>query len=149
MRIYRLGSSRYARVLDGAGASRYPGRWNSLGTHMIYCGGNPATCLAEQLVRLHEPPDDYVLTTLDVPDIAPVWEPNPNELPQGWDQLEYSPAIRAFGDAFVQAGEYLVLKVPSAVIPAESNFLLNPRHSLMPRVSIVSVAPFTFDPRLF
>lgn len=127
----------------------YPGRWNSLGVHMVYCAGNPATCLAEQLVRLTEPPDDYVLTTIDVPDDAPMRAPAVKELPTGWDRPDTSPAVRTFGDAFIQAGKHLIMKVPSVVVPAESNYLLNPNHRLMAQVRILSVEPFIFDPRLF
>lgn len=149
MQLFRLCARRHARVLDGVGAALFPGRWNGLDTPMIYCGGNPATCLAEVLVHTDLPPADHVMVTLDIPDRAPLWQPGPNDLPDGWDRIAYSDPVRQFGDAFVSDGRYLVLKVPSVVVPGEFNYLINPRHPAMEQVSIVSVEAFVFDPRLF
>jgi RES domain-containing protein len=41
-----------------------------------------------------------------------------------------------------------VLVVPSAVIPGERNYLLNPLHSEAARWAVVGSEPFRFDPRL-
>jgi RES domain-containing protein len=38
--------------------------------------------------------------------------------------------------------------VPSAVIPNEPNYLLNPTHPEFQRIKIGSPQPFAFDPRL-
>jgi RES domain-containing protein len=40
-------------------------------------------------------------------------------------------------------------EVPSAVIPAEFNYVLNPRHPEFARIAIEQIKPFVFDPRLF
>jgi RES domain-containing protein len=48
----------------------------------------------------------------------------------------------------VRRGAALALRVPSAVIPAETNVLLNPRHPDMARVRVVSIETFAFDRRL-
>jgi RES domain-containing protein len=42
-----------------------------------------------------------------------------------------------------------VLKVPSAVVPGEYNFLLNPNHKYFQKVKILNIESFTFDERLF
>jgi RES domain-containing protein len=41
-----------------------------------------------------------------------------------------------------------VLKVPSAIIDLEYNYLLNPAHPDFEKIKIRSVNKFTFDPRL-
>jgi RES domain-containing protein len=41
-----------------------------------------------------------------------------------------------------------VLAVPSAVIPHELNYLLNPRHPHFKRIRVGRPEPFSFDPRL-
>jgi len=44
---------------------------------------------------------------------------------------------------------FLVLKVPSAVVQEEYNYLVNPNHRDFHKVKIIAVEPFTFDERLF
>lgn len=41
-----------------------------------------------------------------------------------------------------------LLRVPSAVVPEESNVLIDPNHPRAGEVAVVSVRPFAFDPRL-
>jgi hypothetical protein len=41
------------------------------------------------------------------------------------------------------------LRVPSVLVPSESNFLLNPRHPEYTNLVIGEPLPFSFDPRLF
>ena len=53
------------------------------------------------------------------------------------------------GDAWVRKGETCVLGVPSAVVPREGNYLLNPSHPDMPHITTDPAEPFTFAPRLW
>jgi RES domain-containing protein len=41
-----------------------------------------------------------------------------------------------------------VLAVPSAIIPREWNYLINPEHPDMKRIVVGKPEPFAFDPRL-
>jgi RES domain-containing protein len=41
-----------------------------------------------------------------------------------------------------------VLAVPSAIIPSETNYLLNPRHPTFRTTRVRRPQPFSFDPRL-
>jgi len=41
-----------------------------------------------------------------------------------------------------------VLRVPSVIVPAESNFLLNPRHPAFERIEIGPPEELRLDPRL-
>ena len=44
--------------------------------------------------------------------------------------------------------ESLILKVPSATIYGEFNYLLNPTHPDMTTLKIGPILPFAFDPRI-
>ena len=44
--------------------------------------------------------------------------------------------------------ESLILKVPSATIYGEFNYLLNPTHPDMSTLKIGPILPFAFDPRI-
>lgn len=109
---------------------------------MIYTAASPSLALLEVLVHLDLPPElipaDYMLLSVEIPDDAPIEE---------LDELPAEP--KAVGDDFLIRGSALALKVPSAVVPQESNALINPRHPAAARVRLVTQAPFRFDPRLF
>jgi RES domain-containing protein len=42
-----------------------------------------------------------------------------------------------------------VLRIPSVVIPRESNFMLNPAHQDFAQIGVEAPLPFEFDVRLF
>lgn len=109
---------------------------------MIYTAASPSLALLEVLVHLDLPPEliptDYMLLGVEIPDDAAL------------EELTAAPSEPgATGDDFLIRGSALVLKVPSAVVPQESNALINPRHPASGRLRLVSREPFRFDPRLF
>lgn len=69
-------------------------------------------------------------------------------LPRAWRRYPSSPDNQAIGDRWIAEKRTAVLGVPSAIIPAGSNFLINPAH---PDFSCIEIDPpdrFEFDPRL-
>jgi RES domain-containing protein len=52
------------------------------------------------------------------------------------------------GNNFLANKKHLMLKVPSSIVPAEYNYLLNPMHPDMKKVKIIMKEPFDFDSRL-
>jgi RES domain-containing protein len=69
-------------------------------------------------------------------------------LPPTWRLLPAGPASAAIGDRWVREARSAVLAVPSAIVPAETNFLINPAHPDFRRIRIGKPAPFEFDPRM-
>ena len=49
---------------------------------------------------------------------------------------------------FIEQGKFLLMKVPSAVVPGDYNLLINPSHQDMKMVRIIRISDFTFDERL-
>jgi len=58
-------------------------------------------------------------------------------------------STRALGDAWLDSQPSAVLKVRSAVVPEEWNYLFNPRHPDFSRIVVHQPEPFLFDERLF
>lgn len=56
---------------------------------------------------------------------------------------------RLLGDWWIESLSSAVLRVPSAVVPNESNYLLNPRHPAFPDIVPEIPVPYLFDRRLF
>lgn len=70
------------------------------------------------------------------------------DLPRRWRSSPAPLAVQGVGDDWVAGGRSAVLRVPSAVIPAEFNYLLNPAHPDFAPITLGPRRRFSFDPRL-
>ncbi|MDQ3223142.1 MAG: RES family NAD+ phosphorylase [Gemmatimonadota bacterium] len=147
---WRLVKSRHARAaFDGEGARLHGGRWNSPGTRIAYASDSIALAALEVLAQLQSTAvlQTYVLASIRFPEEL-VEVLRANSLPKGWRRFPSPPENHAIGDSWAAAGRSLVLRVPSAIIPPASNFLINPAHADLSRVVIERPERFTFDTRL-
>ena len=142
-------ASHAAAAFDGEGARLYGGRWNSPGTALVYTAESEALAALELLVHVRAPQllAAYVSIPADF-DEALVESVAVASLPSGWRRYPAPSALQQIGDRWVLEGRSAVLRVPSAVVPRESNFLLNPLHGDFARVALGAPAPFEFDGRL-
>jgi RES domain-containing protein len=91
------------------------------------------------------PPTQYLLH-IEFPDEKEIAELSYKKIKQNWhEEFEYTQWI---GDQFIQNKKSLALKVPSAIVPEESNFLLNPLHEGFKKVKIISSELLQLDKRL-
>jgi RES domain-containing protein len=56
--------------------------------------------------------------------------------------------VQQVGDDWIARGSSAVLQLPSAIVPAEWNFLLNPMHRDFSRITIGHFREVQLDPRL-
>jgi RES domain-containing protein len=145
--VFRLVSSRHL-ANEGLGASLYGGRWNHRGTSVIYTAESRALCALEVLVNSDELAGDYVAVPIEVPDEIAVQVITVADLPQGWDASAATDVTRDIGTNWASGRATAVLSVPSAVIPRERNYILNPAHPDFSRIVFGSPEPFDFDDRL-
>ncbi|WP_373496306.1 RES family NAD+ phosphorylase [Aquiflexum sp.] len=150
MIVFRLSSNRYANDLSGKGAELYGGRWNSIGTPIIYTASSRALAMAEVAVHLHiqKIPKDMMMVELYLPADSITSLPF-QELKNNWEMFPYSIQTQQFGDDFIKENRFLGLKVPSAVVNGDFNFLINPRHVEIQKIKVVNFSPFRFDSRIF
>jgi RES domain-containing protein len=145
MRVFRLTRARHA-ALDGEGARRYGGRWNSPGRRAVYTAAHRSLAVLEILVNLDLPPDlvpaDYVMIEIEIP--GPIM--TAATVFDGPITAEIN--FRALGDAWIENGQNAVFSVPSVVVPAERNYIINPWHQQAAAIEAVSQAPFAVDERL-
>lgn len=148
MFLYRISNARYADDLSGNGARLYGGRWNSEGRAIVYLASSRSLAILESLAHLSPTniPVDYVILTIDVPD--DFFEIDIKLLPNNWSEYPEPNILKEICNSFLQKNEFLLLKVPSAIVPQEFNYLMNPMHQKAGKVKIVSKAPFSFDERL-
>jgi RES domain-containing protein len=148
---WRLTEATFATTaFDGEGSQFSRGRWHSPGTRIVYTGSSRALAVLEVLARLHgrAPKTPYVLIPATFPDHA-VTRLAPEILPADWRAYPGPAALQTLGDAWIGNQASLVLQVPSAIIPEEPNFLINPRHPDAASLTIGAAEPFRFDLRFF
>lgn len=153
MIIYRISSLKYANDLSGTGAGLYGGRWNPRGVNLLYTSGSISLACLEYLAHnFHVMQTSSIcLSKLEVPDTSSIQEVTKNELPENWSEYVYEPfATQQLGLTFLTNAQDYILKVPSAIVPDEFNYLLNPLHSLHEKTNIKEqITPFQMDNRLF
>lgn len=141
-------------AFDGVGASLYPGRWNNKGTPMVYTASSQSLASLEILVHV----DDSALlksfsiypVQFDSKHLVMIEDYNQAKevlTSKNWQSNPPDQTIRALGDAWIHSSESLVLAVPSAVIPTEVNYLINPYHADFSALEIGKPQVFPFDER--
>lgn len=125
----------------------YGGRWNPQGLAALYTSQYISLSILEILVRASKTtsPDSYMLISFDIPDNA-IHQIDSKKLKKEWQHnLKYTQGI---GEDFLREKQSLCLKVPSAIVPQENNFLLNPLHADFKKVKILSSELLQLDKRL-
>jgi RES domain-containing protein len=135
-----------ATAFSGEGARLYGGRWNSVGTSLVYTSGSKALAALESLVHLN-PPVIFRYVAIPIEFDGSLVE-KVTTLPSDWTQEPPPPATRNIGDLWAKAARSALLELPSVIIPGEPNYLLNPAHPDFRKIIIGKPEPFTFDPRL-
>jgi RES domain-containing protein len=148
IRAWRIVKAKHAAAaFDGEGARLLGGRWNSPGTRMIYTSSTAALAALELLVHLNRATTlpSYVLISCSfndalVEDVA--------ALPQDWRRYPAPPRLQLIGDDWAKSESSAVLRVPSAIIEKDVNYLLNPAHRDFSKIKISAPEPFSLDLRL-
>ena len=136
--------------LNGAGGLYRGARWHSLGRRVVYCAPNPATALVEVLVHIESDPDELPdplqYLEIDAPDAVSTETVDLDSLGSDWEQNQA--ATRRAGDQWLEARKTALLQVPSVIVPATWNILVNPEHVESAQFNIVRVHSQRIDPRL-
>ncbi|HWB85313.1 MAG TPA: RES family NAD+ phosphorylase [Bryobacteraceae bacterium] len=137
-------------ALDGAGGLRAAGRWHTRGQRVVYCAPNPAAALVEVLVHLEidaaDLPRSLRYLEIDGPDSASVETLDSRILGRNWPTNLAT--TRRAGDAWLRSGRTALLRVPSAIVPATWNVLINPLHRDSAAIRVVHIHDHAVDLRL-
>lgn len=150
IKVWRITSEKYAgSTFSGKGAETYGGRFNSVGTPVVYTSGSLALATLEMLAKLNE--RGRLADRVCIPavfDEDQVVACETSDLPELWDARPYVPASQKVGDRWVDNEESLVLRIPSVVVPREHNYLINPTHPDFDDLEIGEPELLEPDPRI-
>ncbi len=147
MIVFRLTTGKYANDISGTGAKIYGGRWNPVGVAGLYTSQYISLAILEILVRATKTtsPASYTLTSLEIPDKG-IYQIQLKKLKNNWkSDLRYTQEI---GEDFLHENQSLCLQAPSAIVPQENNFLLNPLHPDFKKVKVIAAELLELDKRL-
>ena len=149
MIVYRISSSKYANDLTGEGARLYGGRWNHKLTPCLYAAATRALAILEYSVNVNidDIPRALSIVSIEIPDDnIPILKQA--QLPGDWRQAPASSSTKDFGTALLQQTQYLTIQIPSAVVPEEYNYLINPLHPEIRTVHIIEIKDCVYDVRI-
>jgi RES domain-containing protein len=149
MLVYRIAGRKHAGDLSGTGAAMFGGRWNKVGTPVLYTGANQEIALLENLVHLPAgiaPKLDLLI--IEIPDDS-ITEIKKTELPANWKDYPAPTVLSEIGQEWAESNESIALKVPSSIIDASHNYILNCQHpDYKKQVNLLHRENFSFDMRL-
>ena len=153
MKVYRIEREKYLdTTLKGIGASLTDGfRWNSLNTFLVYTSETRALATLEVIVHLdiaEDLPDDRYYLEIEIPENIEILEILEKDLPKNWNEKPPILETQYIGDDFVKENNSAILKVPSAIIPQEFNYLINPNHPDSKKIKVISKEKMIFDNRI-
>ena len=112
---------------------------------MVYTAGSLA--LAQLEILVHLPTERLLKSFVAFQAVVPGGCINvypQEELPSSWRSNPSPEAVKQVGNAWARGEPSAVLQVPSAVVPSEPCFLLNPRHEDVGKIEIRG----PFDPEI-
>lgn len=127
--VWHITTRRFAAsAFTGEGARLYGGRWNRVGLPLVYTAQSRALALLEMLVQDEPLRANYVLIPALIGKTVSRTTVLLSALPPNWRSAQHLDALQATGQHWLASGESCVLAVPSAVVPLELNYLINPMH---------------------
>jgi RES domain-containing protein len=152
VRVWRICKRQYAEApFSGDGGLKAAMRWNHKGRRIVYTSQSLSLATLELWVHVDplETLTTYVAVSADIPDDLAVMVFEEEQLPPGWRNDPSPVKLRDAGAKWLASLASVVARVPSAIIPNEHNYLLNPEHKDFARIQTGAAIPFVFDHRMW
>lgn len=147
MIVYRILHNTVKQLLIGSGNE---GRWCSNGRKVIYTSSSVALACLENILRrsgsgfssnfrtiFYEIPDDIIIEEVRIKDLNVNWRLHSNYM-----------HCQTPGNTWYDKKDSLILKVPSAIISDEFNYVVKTSSANIDRIKIKDDKPFMPDERL-
>lgn len=149
MEVFRICKANHAEQLAASGSIN---RWNKAGQQVIYAGSSRSLSTLELVVHKNSITSSisYKVMVISIADDdALITQIHLNDLPDSWQKLAAYPVLQAIGSDWYENQRSLILKVPSAIIPREYNYVINTEHpEFKNQVRLVRLEAYFWDGRL-
>jgi RES domain-containing protein len=147
MIVYRISSTEYGGKLQASGIAA---RWNFADQKVLYTSESRALACLENLAHRSRAGLSGTFRTqiIEIPDQVKIETLDEKNLPREWTKPGHYSLCRGIGASWYISVKSTVLKVPSAMIPKENNYIIHTQHRDFRLIRLLDVEEFTFDPRL-
>jgi RES domain-containing protein len=147
---WRIVDARFTdEVFTGEGARLFAARWHSAGHRMVYTAASLSLATLELIANtpraLRLP--RYVIASCTFPEVL-IEDVDESRFPANWRDFPAPPELQTIGVEWLLNRSSAVLSVPSAVVPEERNYLINPEHEHFGSIDCGQSRPFDIDLRL-
>lgn len=149
MEVYRIAKESYSKELVASGLAN---RWNKDDQFLLYTGSSRSLATLELVVRRKSIAlaDDYRVMIISIADEESLMTPiRQSDLPENWRSISAYSKLQQMGSDWYKSRKSLLLKVPSAIISQEYNYIINTKHpDFDKKVSLVRTENYFWDERL-
>lgn len=147
MLLFRITHKKFSQELYASGIK---GRWNGSGRKVIYCAESISLAFLENMIRRQGVGfnDDFKIMIIEVPDDLEITVINPDDLPAQWRDFKDYSHCQPLGNKWYDEADTAILKVPSAVLPESSNYVLNSQHPAFRRIRLIETTDLVPDERI-
>jgi len=137
MLVYRITLAKYAGKLMASGRAA---RWNPNDVRMIYTASSRSLACLENVVHRDRLglSQLFSIITLEFPDNIAIKTIPITSLPDDWSDYDQMRLTQRIGEQWIKDHESVILKVPSSIIPGETNYLLNPDHADFKQIKLLN-----------
>jgi RES domain-containing protein len=147
VRIWRITATKHIdTVFSGVGGLYASGRWHPQGYKICYTSESLALASLEVFVHSESMTIPLSCVSAIVPEELPILEVK--DLPANWQDVSAYPVLQSIGLKWLRELEYPLLRVPSAIIPVEYNYLINPEYPNL-KLQTEQILEFRFDERMW
>jgi RES domain-containing protein len=149
MELFRISLKTYAGSLTSSGAAN---RWNIAGQQVLYAGPTRSLSTLELVVHRSsiKPLENYKVMVLSIADEEElIKQIQIKDLPADWRRITAYSTLQSMGSDWYTKQESVLLKVPSAIVIQEYNYVINTTHpEFAGKVSLVRAEDYFWDERL-
>lgn len=137
----------YSRELFASGLE---GRWNAEGKKVIYTAASVALAFLENMIRRQGVGfnSDFKTMIIEIPSDLKFETIKAETLPRGWREFTDYSKCQHLGNEWFDRGENPVLKVPSAVLSEEFNYVISATHADFKKIKLLETTELVPDERI-
>lgn len=148
MELYRITREKYASKLESSGRAN---RWNTEKQYVVYASSSRSLAALELVAHRNAIMEGfgYKMVVIRVPDQKELMQSlDTKKLVLDWHLLENRAITQQHGGEWYLNKKSAILKVPSAIIKEEYNYILNTTHPDFSKIRIAQLEEFIWDKRL-